>query len=193
MCAVASLAVMGTVFAAVSDPAAAQVQMLTNSLLESMRAGSTVSMAERYRKLEPVVQQVFALPLVTRLAVGPDWAGFSSSDQKAVIAAFTRFTTANYASNFRNFDGQKFQIDDNVVSRGEDKIVRTQIIPINDPPVGLLYRMREVDGSWKILDVYSNGVSELALRRSDFAAALASGGAPALIAHLNKASDDLMK
>jgi phospholipid transport system substrate-binding protein len=193
LCALALPAVFGTVFGAVADPAAMQVQTLTNSLLESMRAGSAVSMTERYRKLEPVIQQAFALPLVTRLAVGPDWAKFSSAEQKAVIAAFTRFTTANYAYNFRSFDGQKFQIDDNVVSRGEDKIVRTEIIPVHDTPVNLLYRMREVDGSWKILDVYSNGVSELALRRSDFAAAIASGGAPALIAHLNKTSDDLMK
>jgi ABC-type transporter MlaC component len=53
--------------------------------------------------------------------------------------------------------------------------------------------MHEVDGIWKIVDVYANGVSELALRRSDFAAALASGGAPVLIAHLNKGSDGLMK
>ena len=193
LCAAASLAVIGRVFAAASEPAAVQVQTLTNSLLESMRAGSAVSMTERYRKLEPVIQQVFALPLVTRLAVGPEWAKFSPAEQKAVIAAFTRFTTANYANNFHNFDGQKFQIDDNVASRGEDKIVRTQIIPVNDAPVSLLYRMREVDGSWKILDVYSNGVSELALRRSDFAAAIASGGAPGLVAHLNKVSDDLMR
>jgi phospholipid transport system substrate-binding protein len=53
--------------------------------------------------------------------------------------------------------------------------------------------MREVDGIWKIIDVNSDGVSELSLRRSDFAAAIASGGAPVLIAHLNKVSDSLMK
>jgi phospholipid transport system substrate-binding protein len=180
-------------YAAASDPAASQVQTLTNALLESMHGGAAVSMTERYRKLEPVIEQVFALPLVTRLAVGPDWTKFSPDEQKAVTAAFTRFMTANYAHNFRSFDGEKFQIDDTVASRGEDKIVRTQIIPVHDTPVTLLYRMREVDGSWKVLDVYSNGVSELALRRSDFAAAIASGGAPALIAHLNKVSDDLVK
>ena len=191
--AVALLLISGPVLGAASDPAAMQVQTLTNSLLESMRAGSAVSMAERYRKLEPVIEQVFALPLVTRLAVGPEWAKFSSVEQKAVIAAFTRFTTASYANNFRSFDGEKFQTDDNVVSRGDDRIVHTEIIPAHDTPVTLLYRMREVDGSWKVIDVYSNGVSELALRRSDFAAAIASGGAAALIAHLNKASDELMK
>ena len=120
-------------------------------------------------------------------------ANFSPDQQTAVIAAFTRFTVANYAHNFRDFDGQKFEMDDNVLTRGQDKIVRTRVIPAHDVPVSLLYRMHEVAGSWKILDVYSNGVSELALRRSDFAAAIASGGAPVLIAHLNKASDGLMK
>ena len=179
--------------AAVSDPAAIQVQTLTDALLKSMRAGSKESMPERYRALEPVIEQVFALPTVTRLAVGPDWASFSADDQKAVIAAFTRFTVANYAHNFRDYDGQKFEIDDNVVTRGTDKIVRSRIIPAHDVPVSLLYRMHEEDGAWKIIDVYSNGVSELALRRADFAAALGAGGAPVLIAHLNKASDGLMK
>jgi len=125
--------------------------------------------------------------------VGPDWATFSPEQQQALIGAFTRFTVANYVHNFHDYDGQKFEIDDNVSTRGEDKIVRTRVIPAHDVPVSLLYRMHEVAGVWKIIDVYSNGVSELALRRSDFATALASGGAPTLIAHLNKSSDGLMK
>jgi phospholipid transport system substrate-binding protein len=187
------LAVAASVSAAVSDPAALQVETLQDSLLKSMQAGQAVSMTQRYRTLEPVIEKVFALPLVTRLAVGPDWATFSPDQQKAAIAAFTRFTIANYAHNFRDFNGQRFEIDDSVLSRGEDKIVRTRVIPVHDTPVSLLYRMRDVDGSWKVIDVYSNGVSELALRRSDFTVAIASGGAPALIAYLNKVSDDLMK
>jgi phospholipid transport system substrate-binding protein len=181
------------VTAAISDPAAMQVQTLTSSLLKSMRAGTAESMTERYRELEPVIERVFALPLVTRLSVGPDWANFSPDQQKDLIVAFTRYTIANYAYNFRDFDGQKFEIEDDVMSRGEEKIVRTRVIPSHDTPVSLHYRMREVDGTWKIIDVYSNGVSELALRRSDFSAAIAAGGAPVLIAHLNKVSDSLMK
>jgi len=182
-----------SVYAAVSDPAAAPVHTLTDSLLKSMHAGSTLSTTERFKQLEPVIQQVFAMPLVTRLAVGPEWANFSPDQQKALIEAYTRFTVANYVHNFHDFDGQKFEIDDNVLSRGEDKVVRTRVIPAHDVPVSLLYRMRQVDGSWKVIDVVSDGVSQLALRRSDFAVALGAGGAPALIAHLNKSSDGLLK
>jgi phospholipid transport system substrate-binding protein len=176
-----------------SDPAAAQVQTLNAALLKSMHAGSTISTAERYKQLQPVIEQIFAMPLVTRLAVGPHWTGFSPEQQQALITAYARFTVANYVHNFHDFDGQKFELDDNVVTRGTDKIVHTRVIPAHDVPVDLLYRMREVDGTWKVIDVISDGVSQLALRRSDFAVALAAGGAPALIAHLDKSSDGLMK
>lgn len=193
LCAVLLIAVADSAYAAVTDPAATQVQTLTTALLKSMRAGTAQSMTERFKFLEPVIEHVFDLPLVTRLSVGPEWAKFSPDEQKALIAAFTRFTVANYAHNFRDFDGQQFQIDDNVASRGQEKIVHTRVIPAHDTPVSLLYRMHEADGTWRIVDVYSNGVSELALRRSDFAAAIAAGGAPTLLAHLSKASDALMK
>jgi phospholipid transport system substrate-binding protein len=179
--------------AATGDPAVNPVQTLTDSLLKSMRAGTTISMTERYKQLQPVIEQVFAMPLVTRLAVGPEWANFQPDQQKALIAAYTRFTVANYAHNFHDFDGQKFEIDDNVLSRGDDKVVRTRVIPSHDVPVSLLYRMHELDGTWRVIDVISDGVSQLALRRSDFAVAIAAGGAPALIAHLNKSSDALLK
>jgi phospholipid transport system substrate-binding protein len=53
--------------------------------------------------------------------------------------------------------------------------------------------MREAAGGWKIIDVFLNGyVSELAMRRSDFASTLASGGAPALVAKMNQISDGLL-
>jgi phospholipid transport system substrate-binding protein len=186
------MAVADPARAEVSDPAASQVQALNASLLQSMRAGPAEPMTARYRRLEPVINRVIGLPLMTRLAVGPEWRNFSPEQQNTLISAFGRFTIANYAHNFRDFSGEKFEIDD-VVSRGEDKIVRTRIIPVNDTPVSLLYRMREVDGAWKVIDVYSDGVSELTLRRDDFGAAIAAGGPPALIAHLRKVSDELLK
>src|ERR1700677_972262 len=192
LCVILLMQVADSVYAVVSDPAASQVETLTASLLQSMQAGSAEPMTERYRRLEPVINQVIGLALMARLAVGPRGTTFSPEQKDAVIAAFSRFTIANYAHNFRDFSGEKFEIDD-VVGRGEDKIVRTRIIPAHDTPVSLLYRMRDVDGVWKGIDVFSDGISELTLRRDDFVAALASGGAPALIAHLNKVSDELMK
>jgi phospholipid transport system substrate-binding protein len=179
--------------AGAADRAVIEVRTLSASLLKSMRAGRAESMTERYRDLKAVIEEVFALPLMTRLSVGPNWVKFQPQQQQALVSAFSRFTVANYAHNFRSFDGEKFQVDENVVRRGPEEVVRAQIIPPNDTPANLLYLMVKVDGSWRIVDVYYNGISQLALHRADFASAVGSGGAAALIAHLNKVSDDLMK
>ncbi len=84
-------------------------------------------------------------------------------------------------------------MDPNIVSRGTDKIVQTRLVPPHDAPVSLMYRMRESDSAWKIIDVYYGSISQLTTRRSDFAGPVASGGAQALVTHLNSLSDALMK
>lgn len=179
--------------AAAGDPAVIQVQALSHSLLEAMKAGPAVATSERYRLLEPVIEQVFALPLMTRLSVGPSWTNFQPQQQSALVAAFSRYTIANYAHNFHDYNGQKFDVSENAVDRGKEKIVQARLEFPSDTPVDFLYRMREVDGVWKIVDVYFNGVSQLILHRTEFAEVIASGGPPALIAHLNEVSDRLMK
>jgi phospholipid transport system substrate-binding protein len=175
------------------DAATIQVRSLDDALLKSMQAGSGVAMSDRYRKLEPVIDRVFDLPLMARLSIGPGWTSFSAEQQQSVTVAFARLTVASYAHNFSMFTGQKFEVDHEIASRGADKIVQSQIISPHDAPVNLSYRMRQVDGIWKIIDVSYDGVSELTIRRSDFTAAIAAGGAPVLIAHLNQLSDDLLR
>ena len=179
--------------AATAEPAVAQVQTLTGALLAAMKAGPRTSVTQRYRDLEPVINHTFALSFMTQLSVGPDWTKFSSQQQTALVAAFSRYTIANYAHNFDDFSGQRFEVDPNVIDRGPDEVVRSSITSSGGTATNLLYRMREIDGTWKIVDVFFNGVSQLALHRVDFASAIGAGGAPALISYLNKLSDGLMK
>jgi len=53
--------------------------------------------------------------------------------------------------------------------------------------VVLNYRLRAVEGGWRIIDIYLKGtVSELALRRSDFSSILKQKGFPELTAALDQ-------
>ncbi len=175
------------------DPAAAQVQALDDALLAAMKAGAGEAVMARYRKLAPVVERVFDLRAMTGFAVGAAWPKFSADEQEAAVAAFTRLTVASYVHNFKTFDGERFEISPDVVTRGADKVVQTQLFPAHEAPVSLNYRMREFSGTWRIIDVYYGAVSQLTIRRSDFAAPLAAGGARGLIDHMNSLSDDLTK
>lgn len=175
------------VFAQAADPAAGTVQALNSGLLSIMRAGSAAGQAGRARAIAPVVDRTFDLALMTRLTVGPSWTTIAPSDQTALVAAFRGLTVAQYAKNFDSFSGETITMVPQVETRSGDKLVRTTLNVPKGSTEALSYRLRQSGGQWKIIDVYyRNAISQLATRRSEFARPLATGGAPALIAHLNQ-------
>jgi phospholipid transport system substrate-binding protein len=59
--------------------------------------------------------------------------------------------------------------------------------------INLVYRMRQDEGRWRIIDVFYNGtISQLAQQASDFSTTLSTGGAAALIKKLNDQTDRLL-
>lgn len=179
--------------AAASDPAGARIEAFDSSLLSIMKEGPSLGVTGRFRRYEPLVQDAFDLPLMTRFAVGPSWSSMSDAEHQALIRAFTRLTAASYAHNFDRFDGERFEVIPDVQTRGADKIVQTRLIPRGKAPVALVYRMRQVGDVWKIVDVYYDAISQLTTRRSDFAGPLASGGEKGLASHIDAASAKLLK
>lgn len=179
-----SLLAVAPVSAQASDPAQAPVKALDDGLLGIMKSGKPA--AARATAIGPVIDRSFDLPLMTRLSVGAGWTTASAADQSALVAAFRRMTVAQYAKNFDSWSGQAFTIDPKVDTRGGDRLVRTTLSSKSGSPTALSYRLRQSGGSWKIIDVfYRNSISQLATRRADFASVLQSGGAKALVGHLD--------
>ena len=178
--------------AAQSDPAAARIEAFDQALIDTLKEGPTLGPKGRFHKLAPFVQASFDLPVMTQFAVGPSWTTMSDADHQALIAGFTRLSTASYAHNFDKFSGQKFEIEPNVIARGNDRYVQCRLIS-GSRTVQLIYRMRLAGGSWKIIDVIYDSISQLTTRRSDFHEPLASGGAKGLLAHLNSTTDKLLQ
>lgn len=173
--------------AQVADPATGTVQALNSGLIATMRAGAPAGQNGRARVIGPVIDRTFDIPLMTRLAVGPAWTGIAPADQAGLVAAFRALTIAQYAKNFDSHSGETFTIAPQVETRGGDKLVRTTLVTPKGTTEALNYRLRQSGGQWKIIDVYyRNSISQLATRRSEFARPLQTGGAQALIAHLNR-------
>ena len=177
-----------------ADPAAAQIDSFDNSLLAVMKQAKSLGVQGRYRELQPAVERTFDLPTMTRIAVGPKWTTVSPADQAALVKAFTRYSVAVYAKNFDGYDGEKFVLDPKVQSRGPDKLVHTQLVAPHDKTHDFAYRMRQAaDGRWKVIDVYSDQISQLATNRSDFTSTMNSGGASALIRKLDALADKQLR
>ena len=182
------------VFAYAQEPAVQTVERLDTALLQSMKTGKSQGVDARFRTLQPVVNRAFNLKAMIRVAAGPSaFDKMSPVDQAALTTAFGRFTAASYAHNFDGYSGQTF-VTGQVDTRLPDKLVHTQLQSSGGSSVVLVYRLRQADGGWKIIDVFFNGsISSLAQQAADFSSTVASGGAQALIRKLNAQSDQLLK
>jgi phospholipid transport system substrate-binding protein len=158
-------------------------------LLTTMKQGPTLGGTGRYAMLEPIVRQDFDVPFMTRLAVGPDWAGLTPSQQQRLTAAFGRYVAATYADRFDSYSGEELQIGGEQPFAG-GYIVRSKIVKPTGDRVTIDYLMRDDNGAWQIADVYLDGtISQLATQRSEFHSVLRREGADGLIEALNKKVD----
>ena len=133
---------------------------------------------------EPVVREYYDIPSMAAIVIGPKWAATSPEDRTAAIRALTRHSALTLARSFGTFDGQVFAIDPQIISRGTRRIVKVTITTPGKKDL-VFYQLR-AGATWKIVDVISDGVSQLALQRADVASTISSGGAAALVARFNK-------
>lgn len=158
------------------------VQALYSTLMTTMQSGPSLGARGRYQQIAPVIRQVFDIPYMTRLAVGPEWARLDATQQQQVTQAFENYVIAIYAERFDKYSGERLQVTGEQASTG-GTIVTTQIVKSNGEPVSVNYLIRQ---NGQIGDVYVDAsISELATRRSEFASIMRSQGINGLIAMLN--------
>jgi phospholipid transport system substrate-binding protein len=156
-----------------------------------MKSGRILGQSGRFTQLDPIIRRSFDIASMARLSVGPSWAGLSEAQRQQMTESFGRYISAIYADRFDSYDGQKLEVT------GEQPtpagvMIRSQIIRANGEPVKVDYKMRRSGDSWLISDIYLDGaISEVATRRSEFAAILKNDGIDGLIAALNRKADIL--
>ena len=167
------------------------IRQFCGQLLDVMQHAATLGAKGRYQKLEPIVHNVFDVPFMARLSIGPLWAKLPVDQKRRAVQAYARYIIAIYATRFDDYAGEQFQVlGDQQIKHGT--LVKTHIIKSNGEPVSINYVLHDNDIAWQIRDIYLSGsISELATRRSEFALILRSSGIDGLIASLNKKADEL--
>jgi len=152
------------------------VRGLYDALLNTMKNGRTLGQSGRFTQLDPVIRRSFDIASMARLSVGPTWSGLSEAQRQQVVESVGRYISAIYADRFDSYAGQKLEVT------GEQPnpsgvMVKSQIIKASGEPVKVNYMMRRSGEGWLISDIYLDGaISEVATRRSEFAAILRNDG-----------------
>jgi phospholipid transport system substrate-binding protein len=128
---------------------------------------------------------------MARLSIGPSWALLTEAQRQQITEGFGRYTSAIYADRFDSYNGQQLEVTGEQPSPFGVR-VRSRIIKGNGEPLEVDYMMRRNGDSWLISDVYWDGaISEVAPRRSEFAAILKKEGTEGLTTALNSKANIL--
>jgi phospholipid transport system substrate-binding protein len=164
------------------------VQGLYAALLNTMKNARALGQSGRFTQLAPVIRRSFDIASMARLSVGPSWSSLTDTLRQQMTESYGRYISAIYADRFDGYAGQKFEVMGEQPPAGV--MVKSQITNANGEPVKVDYLMRRSSDSWLISDIYVDGaISEVAMRRSEFAAILKSEGIQALITALNRKAD----
>jgi phospholipid transport system substrate-binding protein len=162
------------------------------TLLDVMKQAGSLGFEGRYRRLQPAIESAFNLPLMIRLAVGPQWNTLSPTQQGRMVEAFKRFTIATYASRFDGYEGERFEVRGETAPPTGGTLVETRLVPPKGDIVELNYLLRQTEGTWQIIDVFLSGtISELATRRAEFTSVLSRDGADGLVGMLERKVADI--
>ncbi len=148
------------------------IEDFQNILIETMKQGKQLGYTGRFEKLKPAIESSHDLQKITRIVVGKGWKDLTEDQKKKVTDSFSELSIAAYAKNFDSYSGEKFVLKaEDSTARG-GKVFHYDFVLTDAEDVKFQYHMIKSGNNWLIVNVIANGVSDLALRRSEYASIL---------------------
>jgi len=169
------------------------VEKFQAELIAVMKDGKQLGYAGRYDKLNEPVSNSHDLTKIARIVVGKEWEKLTEAQQQQLVEVFVRLSVASYAHNFKDYSGEKFVFDSEEETTRGGVVVHSHLIVPDDKPVKFDYMLKEKGNSWRIINIIANGVSDLALKRSEYTTILQREGFDALIAKINEKINNYSK
>ncbi|MES2507405.1 MAG: ABC transporter substrate-binding protein [Verrucomicrobiota bacterium] len=148
----------------------------------SNRVSSRSALAESAR---PVLQKHISFETMTRRAVGVGWRQFSAAQQQKATQLFTTLVIRTYSNKFT--PGEKAAVDfQTAQAPAAGRVDVPTTLVYKGSRYSVTYRMEQVGGGWRIVDVVIEGVSMVANYRTQLDATFKKGGAAAVISSLEQ-------
>ena len=169
------------------DAAVAAVSRLQNALVE---ASSLSSVTGRFEALHPEITATHNLEYIGQLTVRRHWRDFTAEQRSEFLNRFKSLSVMTYAARFADVTDASFQLH-GAEEIGDGRIqVQTSIGRADGSRVPIDYTLQQDDeqpngtGTWRIVNVIADGVSDLALKRAEYRALLDAHGFDGLLEDL---------
>jgi phospholipid transport system substrate-binding protein len=143
------------------------VEILKNAKLDNQTQRSQV-----IDRLRQIVYPIFDFREMAMRSLGATWRQINSQQRDEFVSTFTKLLERTYADQIDLYDGQQVVYTGESID-GEYAQVDSRIIDKKGQTYSVAYRLREVDGKWKIYDVVAENISVVNNYRSQFTRVIA--------------------
>jgi phospholipid transport system substrate-binding protein len=145
--------------------------------------------AARRARFAELMRSDIDMPKVAALVLGRAWRSADADSRARFTKVFEEHLISTYSRRFDTYASGRLQVAGQHTA-GEDVLVTSRVASQNGQPIEVVWRVREKDGRWRIIDASVEGVSMVVTWRNEFAAVIEQEGLDGLIARLEKSGQN---
>ena len=170
------------------NPAITFVNDLADNVINNILTAD-VSQDEKMARFKTEFESALDLKNIGQFVLGVYWRKASAEERTAFLNAFMDFTTKTWADRFNLYQGQKIIFTGS--RNAEKKQLYVDSVIQNNPPVEVIWRLKQKDNTYRIIDIIIEGVSMAMSYRNEYSSFLQthSGDINALTKELKTKSE----
>jgi phospholipid transport system substrate-binding protein len=155
-----------------ADPArAAQfIQATGQELIGALNSNAPI--AQRRQQVAAILRRAVDIEGVGRFILGRWWRQATPAEQQEYMRLFEETLIRNLSARFGEYQGVRFSLGRSQQRAEEDVLVNTIIERPNIAPFSLDWRVGNVNGQPKVVDVIAEGTSLRLTQRSEYSAVI---------------------
>ena len=126
------------------------------------------------------------IPFIAKTVVGRYWETFNNKQKSKFVETFSKLSIATYTYHFDAYSGERFNFISEKDLSDSRILIQTQLIKSDGGKAQLDYMLHRNENQWRIINIITDGVSDLALKWADYTSFLKSKEFDALFIKLNE-------
>ena len=155
----------------------------TIQILKDPKLSSPDKKKERVDRLREALDAIFDYEEMAKRALGYHWRQRTRAEQEEFVKLFREFLQRVYSDKIGLYGGEQVRFGREVMD-DEFAQVESTIIQPKGEEIAVVYKLRQVNGQWKVYDAIVENISVVNNYRSQFDRVISSSSYEALVKRL---------
>lgn len=158
-----------------ANPSASFIETVSAKAFSSLGENG-ISEDERIKRFRVLLHDAFDLKYIGRFVLGVHGRRATDEEKGEFQSLFEKFVIQAYANRFKDLTDKKLKVIRAEPLSGKDTLVISQIEIAGQQPIPVNWKVRDKNGTHKIIDVTVEGISMSVTQRDEFAAVIRQNG-----------------